>query len=169
MGDLLQNAIIDLRQTNYVRSNQNFDRCLSDIEKYTTNNEQKAFLLGFLFKDKDFSAHLPKDSEERIHHAIRNENLQMYFYRESQPEFDKIKSLAIVLLVAGILATFVGTTQLINGYYSIGIWMRYLTPVVHEGGTTLILGLLLLIGGFIRYRYERKRQTFMTRLMPKDK
>jgi hypothetical protein len=169
MSDNLQEAITKLRLTHYIKSNQTFDGYLSDINKFATTEEQKAFLLGCLFKNKNISNVLPKDVEEIILHTIKNENLHDYFYNNSKPEFENFELIAIVFLIVGVAAILGGTIQILTGYFSVGLSERYMVTKVHEGGTVIIFGLISFIGGLMRFSFERKKETFITSLLSKEK
>lgn len=162
--DNLQTAINKLRRTNYINFNQQFDDCLKGISKYFDKDEQKAFLLGYLFKNINFKKNLPKDLEEIIVHAIKKENLQDYFYHQSKPEFEKLKPVAILIFIVAISIIIGGTIQLINGNVRVGLGTRYLLPVVSDGGTKIIMGIGLLIAGLFRYKYERQKQKFIANI-----
>jgi hypothetical protein len=45
-----------------------------------------------------------------------------------------------------------------------GLGTRYLTFVVREGGQKVILGILLQLTGFLRYRYEQHKRKFIKAL-----
>ena len=169
MSDNLNEAITKLRLTNYIKANHAFDDYVADINKYATSNEQKAYFLGHLFKNKNISHLLPKDSEHSILHAIKSENLQGYFNHNTKPEFDNFKFLAICFLILGIASILIGTVQILNGHFSVGLSDRYLAIKVQEGGTVIIFGIMAFIGGLMRFSFEQKKQKFMAALISNDK
>jgi hypothetical protein len=165
MGDLLKESINKLRETKYAKANEKFDSCLADIDKYAANDEEKAFMLGKLFADKNFSNHLPHEDKLQVRDAVTMKNLQAYFNGEIEPGLDDVKFLGIVLLIVGAVAIVVGIIELIKGVFILGISTRYLVPIVRNGGTWLIVGVGLFAGGFMRYRYENKKRNFIAHIL----
>jgi hypothetical protein len=169
MSDSLKEAINKLRATKYAKANEKFDSSLADIDNYAANDEEKAFMLGKLFTDKNFSNHLPHEDKLQVMDAVTVKNLQAYFNGETEPGLDDVKFLGIVLLIVGVVAIVAGIIELIKGYFVVGISTRYLVPEVRSGGTWLIVGVGLFAGGFMRYRYENKKRNFIAHLLHRNK
>ena len=165
--DLLTDAISKLQDANSIDENQLLCAYVAGIKKFAITDEEKAFMLGNLFRHEPFSNHLPDDIKGQVVDAIKKDNLEAYFHGEMEPEFDDTKFFALIVLIIGIVAIVIGIIALINGYYNVGISVRYLVPIARGGGYWLIFGICFLIGGGLRYRYEIKKQKFLTHLLLK--
>jgi hypothetical protein len=168
MDHTLTEAINELRDATSIGENQKFCGYVEGINKFATTDEEKAFMLGNLFRHKGLSHHLPEHIKDGIIEVIETNNLQAYFHGEMQPELNDMKFFALVLLVLGIVSIAAGIFELINGYYNVGISTRYLLPIVRGGGFWIIVGIVFLLGGFLRYSYESKKRHFNADLFSKN-
>jgi hypothetical protein len=132
------------------------------IQKFAENDNEVASMLGqFVSKNSEL---LSDETKTLIKNEMKSENLFAYFMQRikiDSKERSGFKLLSYVFAIGGILMIIAGFIQLINGDFSVGIGTRYLTRIVREGGTTLIIGILFFIGALIRIRFENKKNIFI--------
>lgn len=167
MPDTFKDILQKLRATNFIKSNMDFDKLLTDIIEYADNDEETAYMLGGLYKLNNFSNRLPKNIDDAIIHYIKNKNLLNFFYSKAHPKFKQSKYIILFLLFIAFAFVLGGIIQLLNSTVTVGISSRYLVPAVSEGGTKIIFGILLLIGCLLRYRYTKRKQKFLASLISK--
>ena len=158
MTDTLRNIIEELKKTPNINSNPDLGDCLTKIEKYSHDEKEKAYFLGQFFRHKFDSNNLPDDTRKLLKSGIKTSQLESYYYSKQQPEKNHFDIFSLILFIGCVSVIVAGIIQLINGNFWIGLGTKYLTFVIREGGQKVILGMLLLIGGFIRYRYEKKKR-----------
>jgi hypothetical protein len=167
MPDTFKDILQKLRATNFIKSNRDFDKLITDIIEYADNDKETAYMVGRLYKINNFSNRLPKNIDDAIIHYIKNKNLLDFFYSKAHPKFEQSKYLITALLFIAFALVLSGIIQLHNSTVKVGISSRYLVPVVSEGGTKIIFGILLLIGCLLRYRYKKRKQKFLASLISK--
>jgi hypothetical protein len=164
MADTLQHLIKELKETASINSHTSLIDYLTKIEKYSRDEIEKAYLLGQFFKNKFDPDNLPDDKRKLLLNTIKSAKLENYYYAKQQPERDQLDIFSLILFIGGLFVIAAGIIQLINGNFWVGLGTKYLAFVVREGGQKVILGVLLFIGGFIRYKYEKKKKRFMAAL-----
>jgi hypothetical protein len=105
--DLLTDAISKLQQERPTTKNDKFLEYITGINKFSTTDEEKAFILGNLFRHRFASAHISNDIKEQVINAIKNENLETYFHGE-QPEFRNEKFFTLTFMCVGLVAIVAG-------------------------------------------------------------
>jgi hypothetical protein len=168
MADTLQHLIKKLKETASISVDTNLTDCLAKIEKYSGDEKEKAYMLGQFFKNKFDSGNLPQDKRKLLVDTIKSAKLESYYYAKQQPESDHFDILSLILFIGGFFVIIAGIIQLLNGNFWVGLGTKYLAFVVREGGQKVILGVLLVSGGFIRYKYEKKKREFMADLRSSD-
>lgn len=97
-----------------------------------------------------------------------NNNILDYYKGKTKADLKTMKNLGLCFIIFGIIVLSGALLMIINGSVSIGINAKYSLPVMHEGGTTTILGLISFIGGFLNYRNEKKKEIFFSSLINKN-
>ncbi|MEJ8819748.1 hypothetical protein [Lacibacter sp. H407] len=135
-----------------------------NIEKYSSNDREIAFMLGHLVKSKDYE--LSDDTKDYILKAINEGKLREYFFHRKEPEeFNFWMILQYLFPIVGAIAIATGILKLIDGDFRTGLSIRYGVEIMREGGYFLIFGLIFFLGGLIRIRHERKRMRFLKSLI----
>lgn len=165
MTDKLTSLIYKLKQANIIKSQPNYIETLSAIEKFADNNFKKAYLLGYFFKNTLNPDKLSIDDKNYLFDTIKKNNLENYFYLKSKPETDSFPKYIFIFIIIGIISIIKGTIELIDGDFWYGLGTMHLVPIIREGGYKIILGLILLIGGLIRLKYENKKRRFIKSLL----
>ena len=145
-------------------SNEVLYSVVLNIEKYSCNDKEIAFMLGHLVKSNHYE--LSDDTKDYILAAINEGRLRDYFFHRKQPEeFNFWMILQYLFPLVGVIAIVTGILKLMDGDFRVGISIRYGVEVMREGGYFLLFGLILFLGGLIRIRHERKRMRFLKSLI----
>lgn len=161
MNESLQSIVEKIKSSFFIQSKFELARDLSKINKYAANEEERAYFLGCLFKKKALTKELPPEFSKALNAAIKSQKLGDYYYLKTKPEKEYLGALSLIFLIGGVCAIAFGIIQLLDGKLITGVNLRYLTFVVKNGGYKVLLGVVLLIGGFIRYNHERKKWQFI--------
>jgi hypothetical protein len=166
MNEDLQSMLDRLRDTPYFKSKPEVSCELLAINKYADSEEERAYLLGCLFTNPTITGELPSEYKNPVIACIKSQNLHDYYYLKNKPERQSLEGLSVVFLIGGTAAIALGIIQVFNGTLTVGVNLRYLTFVVQNGGYKVLLGLILLVGGFVRYNHERRKRLLYDRLKP---
>lgn len=161
MADSLKYLISRLKQTKIITSEPAYFEALTSIDKFANNDFNKAYLLGHFFKYKLDSDKLTADDKRLLIDTIKSKNLDSYYYLKTKPGDELYGKSLYLFLVVGIISIIIGTIQLIYGDFWYGLGTKYLVPIIREGGSTIIVGLVFFIGGLIRLKYEIKKKHFI--------
>jgi hypothetical protein len=164
MADNLSTLIAIIKQTSVVQSKPEFYSIFESIEKFAENDSELAYMMGTFFKHKFDSDNLPHDVKHRLIQSIRDENLEGYFYLKLKPLEQHIALLAWVFIILGTIAIIVGIFQMVAGGILIGVNLRFLAFVVDDGRYKVLLGLLFLLLGALRYKRENAKKRFIRQL-----
>ncbi len=164
MVNMLTTLIDKLKLTPVIRAKPNLVATLVDIEKYGESNNSIAYYLGHFFKSFIKTDDLPAQDKSYLLNTIRKLNLEPYFYLREKVAEEPFGILFYILSIGGLLAILAGIYQLINGDFWYGLGTKYLLPVVREGGYKVIIGLIMLVGGIVRLKYEKRKRLFITTL-----
>jgi hypothetical protein len=149
-----------IKESKEVKSNVSLHAAVSNIEKYSNNDKEIAFMLGHLVKSSVLE--LSEDTKSYIVREIKEGKLSDCFFLRKEPDdFSFWMILQYLFPVVGAVAIVTGILKLIDGDFRVGISIRYSAEVMREGGYFVILGLIFFIGGMIRLRHERKRKHFL--------
>jgi hypothetical protein len=149
-----------IKESKEVKRNESLYAAVSDIEKYSNNDKEIAFMLGHLVKSN--ALELSEDTKNYIVGEMKEGKLSDYFFLRKEPdEFSFWMILQYLFPIVGAVAIVTGILKLIDGDFRIGISIRYNAEVMREGGYFVILGLIFFVGGLIRLRHERKRKQFL--------
>lgn len=144
-------------------NNEVLNSVISNIEKFSSNDKEIAFMLGHLVKSNKHK--LSEDTKDYILEEINEAKLRDYFFlRKAPDDFSFWMIFKYMFPVVGAVAIVVGILKLINGDFRVGTSIRYGAEIMREGGYFVIFGLIFFIGGLVRLRYERKRIRFVQSL-----
>jgi hypothetical protein len=164
MNETLQSIVEKIKDSPFVQSKPELSHDLSRINKYADNEEERAYLLGYLLRKSALINEFPPEFSKALHDTLKSQGIDDYYYLKSKPDNEHLGTLSLVLLIGGLCAMILGIIQLFNGTVTTGVNLRYLTFVVRNGGYKVVLGAVLLTGGFIRYNHERKKRQFINKL-----
>jgi hypothetical protein len=149
-----------LKKSSEIHNNVILQSTLSEIEKYSNSNKEKVFMLGHFVKSN--SVGLSDETKADILKEIRNSKLERYFsFKTDNHDNIGFMSFVYIFSFGGILLVIAGVIQLIRGDISYGLSFKYLLPIIKEGGSLVIFGLIVFIGGLIRIKHERRKKKFI--------
>ncbi len=152
-----------LKTTKEISSIPEFVRLFSDIDKHCDDDRMRAYLLGIFFKHQFDSDNLSVDDKRYLINTIKKEGWEDYYYLKDKPyPPDHLFTFLFVIITGGFALVGTGIYQLLNGSTTFVVNARYLQPMFREGGGTMILGLIFLLGGMIQLRYQLKRKRFFS-------
>jgi hypothetical protein len=159
---------VKLRERVDIKNNLQILTELNAIERYSENDREQAYLLGLFVKKN--KGNLLSETENIIIRDIKTANLEHQFHKLS--DTDKLDSLRFISMtyiftIVGIALLFFGLIQLYNGDFSYGLGTKYLGPIIREGGYKVIFGIMLLVGGLIRIKHERRKNLLIKMLASK--
>jgi hypothetical protein len=165
MADRLGVIIKQIEGLPAVRSDADIVRNLQSINKYADSQEQKAYLLGSFLKSSNNFELISSESRKDLNHAIQSQGLQDYFYLHQKPQWEDLSILSIIFILGGVLSLLFGIMHWLRGGIILSSNLRYLFTFVKDGGYQILLGIVFLVGGYIRYRHEQKKHNFLRQLI----
>lgn len=161
MSKSISNIITNLKQTAPLNQYTNFTTLLNDIDKYSANDNIKAYFLGYFFKHHFDLENLEPKNKRLLLSVIRENNHSIFFDLKEKPKLKAFSFHLYAFLIIGLIAITVGIIELINRYYSFGLNIYYQTPVFREGWFFIMFGLILFVGAILSLRFERRRKNFI--------
>ena len=160
----VNNLLKDLQTSKYVQSDHTLVRLLNNVKKFSENEESALFALGFIFKAKDTINTLAPKEKQSLVACISKPEMAKYFYHKQKPDLNTLKVIIYPGFIAGFILFIMGIIFLIEGKIVIGVNLRYLSPFVNNGGYYILFSIVLLIGSFSRYKFEKNRNKFFDEL-----
>lgn len=154
MDTTLSNSVAKLAQIESVRVNLDVANNIRDLNRYFSQDEIKAYLLGQLLNDRSMTS-LFKDPEmKRFLSQIEDMGLMDYFKGNKRAILKNDRSINWLILGFGLLVTFLCAFRFFNSFSQVVFSNRYGIMSVNEGGYPLILGIGLIITFFVRHHYS---------------
>ncbi|RYZ80990.1 MAG: hypothetical protein EOP04_24820 [Proteobacteria bacterium] len=160
----LSKLIERLQQSEMIKFDASLAEPLSQINKLSENDKERAYLLGCYFKNQVDPSRLSDYDKSSLIQTIREFGLQNFYYLNEVPDFATLNSVSYICLFGGLLAIVGGVLQLSEGYWRTGYSSRYMVHTVSGGGFVVILGLILLVSGSLRLRSSFKRSKLIRKL-----
>jgi len=164
MADHFSVVIEEIKNLPAIASNSEIVRHLQLINKFAETDQERAYLLGCVLKRDNNSALIPSENKKALLLEIKSLGLEDYYYLHEKPEKEHLDILSIFFFLAGLVLLIFGIIKLSNDDITLNTNLRYLTTMVKNGGYQIILGILLLTGGCIRYRHELKKKRIVLQL-----
>lgn len=160
----VNNLLKDLQTSKYVQSDHTLVRLLNNLKKFCENDESALFALGFIFKGKDTINTLAPKEKQSLVACISKPDMAKYYYHRQKPDLNSLKVIIYPSFIAGIILFIMGIIFLLKGRIVIGVNLRYLSPVVNNGGFYILFSLVLLVLSISRYKFEKNRIKFFDEL-----
>lgn len=163
METSFSNSIAKLEQIESVRLDQEITENIRDINRFFSEDDIKAYLLGQLLWKKSETDMFEAPEMKRFLADLEERGLVDYFKGYKKAKLKNEGLLNWVILGFGLLVTILGVFRLVNSFIQVGISDRYGVMTVKEGGYPLLLGIGLIIVFFVRNKYRiRQKDLFDT-------
>ena len=159
MSKNLRLIIKDLMATPLIKKNTHFNNTLANIDKYSSDDYEIAYLLGYFFKYQTDSDNLPGEQKEKLIREIKAKNLTQHYYLKKKPNIRDWMFFQIMFLIIGIAAIVTGIVFTLTNSYTFHFNPSKLSVIFVSGGYYLLFGILMVsssIIGIIRNNSKRK-------------